>query len=68
MRLKATRGVCVGIGDNMEKDEVREFDKKAADTNYLLAIGALVETDEPVGKAKAAPELAFAGDAKQGKK
>jgi hypothetical protein len=39
MQVKATRGVCVGVGQNMKAGEVRDLDKETA--SYLKAIGAV---------------------------
>jgi hypothetical protein len=65
MQVRALRGVCVGVGQNMRgpvKDEggkittpgeVRELDKETA--AYLKAIGAVEDAhsgQEPAGKSK----------------
>lgn len=39
MNVIATRGVCVGVGQNMKAGDIRELDDATA--NYLKAIGAV---------------------------
>jgi hypothetical protein len=64
MRVKAMRGVCVGVEDNLKEGEVRDLDPGTAD--YLKNIGAAVDAPEeevagvPAAEAKPAPEEAAA--------
>jgi hypothetical protein len=44
MKVQATRGVCVGVGQNMAAGEIRDLDDNTA--NYLKAIDAV--KDAPV--------------------
>jgi hypothetical protein len=52
MRVKATRGVCVGVEDNLKEGDVRDLDPATAD--YLKNIGAAVDAPEEVAGAPAA--------------
>jgi hypothetical protein len=60
MRVKATRGVCVGVEDNLKEGDVRDLDPATAD--YLKNIGAAVDAPEeevagvPAAEAKPAAE------------
>jgi hypothetical protein len=52
MRVKAMRGVCVGVEDNLKEGDVRDLDPATAD--YLKNIGAAVDASEEVAGAPAA--------------
>jgi hypothetical protein len=44
MRIKATRGVCVGVEDYLKEGDIRDLDPATAD--YLKNIGAAVDMPE----------------------
>jgi hypothetical protein len=44
MTVQATRGVVVGVGDNMKAGEIRELPSETA--KYLKAIGAVTDKVE----------------------
>jgi hypothetical protein len=54
MKVKALRGVCIGIERHMKPGDIEDVD--AALATFLKGIGAVEEFTEPPPKAEAKPE------------
>lgn len=53
MKVRALRGVCIGVGQHLKKDDPADLD--AALVTYLVGIGAVeLVKDEP--ETKSAPD------------
>lgn len=52
MRVKALRGVCIGVEKHLVKDEIKD-DLDDAMTTFLVSIGAVEKVPEPKPEAQA---------------
>jgi hypothetical protein len=48
MRVKALRGVCIGVDEHLVKDEIRD-DLNDALVTFLVSIGAVEKFEPPPG-------------------